>query len=50
MLVYAVNNEYNLLIICRDYMYIHERKGWPEFTWDQAMLAAPLAEARHLQD
>jgi len=30
-------------------MYIHERKGWPEFTWDQAMLAAPLAEVRHLQ-
>jgi len=32
-----------------DYMYIHERKGWPKFTWDQAMLAAPLAEVRHLQ-
>lgn len=30
-------------------MYIHERKSWPEFTWDQAMLAAPLAEVRHLQ-
>lgn len=30
-------------------MYIHERKGWPEFTWDQAMLAVPLAEIRHLQ-
>jgi Fic family protein len=32
-----------------DYMYIHERKGWPEFTWNQAMLAGPLAEVRHLQ-
>jgi len=30
-------------------MYIHERKGWPEFTWNQAMLAGPLAEVRHLQ-
>lgn len=30
-------------------MYIHERKGWPEFTWDQAALAKPLADVRHLQ-
>ncbi|MFN5174730.1 MAG: Fic family protein [Holosporaceae bacterium] len=30
-------------------MYIHERKGWPEFTWNQAILAGPLAEVRHLQ-
>ncbi|MGD1086225.1 MAG: Fic family protein [Verrucomicrobiota bacterium] len=30
-------------------MYIHKRKDWPEFQWDQANLAGPLAEARHLQ-
>jgi Fic family protein len=30
-------------------MYIHERKEWPEFKWDQAKLAPLLAEARHLQ-
>ena len=30
-------------------MSIHERKEWPEFTWEQARLAALLAEVRHLQ-
>ncbi len=30
-------------------MYIHERKDWPEFTWDQTKLAPLLAEVRHLQ-
>ena len=30
-------------------MYIHERKEWPEFHWDQAELAALLAEVRHSQ-
>lgn len=30
-------------------MYIHERKDWPEFTWNQAALAEPLAGVRHLQ-
>ncbi len=30
-------------------MYIHERKEWPEFVWDQAKLANLLAEVRHLQ-
>jgi len=30
-------------------MYIHERKEWPNFDWDQANLADSLAEARHLQ-
>jgi Fic family protein len=30
-------------------MYIHERKNWPEFQWDDAKLAGPLAEVRHLQ-
>jgi Fic family protein len=30
-------------------MYIHERKEWPEFKWDQARLAGLQAEARHLQ-
>src|ERR1700761_6686078 len=33
----------------RDYMYIHERKDWPEFTWDRGKLAGPLADVRHLQ-
>ena len=30
-------------------MYIHECNDWPEFTWDQATLAKPLADVRHLQ-
>ena len=30
-------------------MYIHECKGWPNFTWDQSILAEPLAKVRHLQ-
>jgi Fic family protein len=30
-------------------MYIHERKEWPEFLWDQARLGSLLAEVRHRQ-
>src|ERR1700685_2137595 len=30
-------------------MYIHERKEWPEFKWDQPKLSPLLVEARHLQ-
>jgi len=30
-------------------MYIHERKAWPEFRWDQTKLAPLLAQVRHLQ-
>jgi Fic family protein len=30
-------------------MYIHERKDWPEFHWNQAALAKRLAEVRHAQ-
>jgi Fic family protein len=30
-------------------MYIHERKEWPEFAWDQIKLAPLLAEVRHAQ-
>lgn len=29
--------------------YIHERPGWPEFTWDGDSLAAVLAAVRHKQ-
>jgi len=29
--------------------YIHERPGWPEFTWDSKALAGPLAAVRHKQ-
>jgi Fic family protein len=29
--------------------YIHERTAWPNFTWDQKRLAAPLAALRHRQ-
>ncbi len=35
--------------MCGEYIYIHERKEWPEFKWDQAKLAPLLAEVRHLQ-
>jgi Fic family protein len=30
-------------------MYIHERKDWPEFKWDEAKLLPLLADVRHLQ-
>ncbi|MDB6110819.1 MAG: hypothetical protein JWR69_2569 [Pedosphaera sp.] len=30
-------------------MYIHQRKEWPNFHWDQAKLADRLAEVRHQQ-
>jgi Fic family protein len=30
-------------------MYIHERKEWPDFKWDQLKLGALLSEVRHLQ-
>jgi Fic family protein len=30
-------------------MYIHERKDWPEFKWDEARLSPLLAEVRHWQ-
>ncbi len=30
-------------------MYIHERKAWPNLTWDSAKLADVLAEVRYLQ-
>ncbi len=30
-------------------MYIHERKDWPNFSWDQAKLLGLLAEVRFLQ-
>jgi Fic family protein len=30
-------------------MYIHERKDWPEFRWDQTKLAPLLADTRHAQ-
>ncbi len=30
-------------------MYIHKRKEWPEFKWEQGKLGPVLAEARHLQ-
>src|SRR5437763_3025920 len=30
-------------------MYIHQRKEWPGFHWDEGTLAHLLAEVRHLQ-
>ena len=30
-------------------MYIHERKEWPEFRWNEAALAGLLADVRHWQ-
>ena len=29
--------------------FIYERPGWPEFQWDIARLAEPLAGVRHAQ-
>lgn len=29
--------------------YIHQQAGWPKFRWDEAALAAGLAEVRHRQ-
>ncbi|MCE9582142.1 MAG: Fic family protein [Planctomycetes bacterium] len=29
--------------------FIHEHTGWPDFTWSDATLAAPLAAVRHRQ-
>ncbi|SRR5579883_42474 len=48
-IVYAANMNYNLSIKCGDYMYIHQRKDWPHFHWDQAKLVDLLAEVRYLQ-
>lgn len=45
----AVNNNYNPLSRCGDYMYIHERKDWPHFKWDHAGLSELLAEVRYMQ-
>ncbi len=33
----------------RQTMYIHEKAGWPEFSWDSDALAVPLAAVRHKQ-
>jgi len=30
-------------------MYIHERTGWPEFTWDHGAVSSKLAAVRHRQ-
>ena len=30
-------------------MWIHEHSDWPNFSWDMASLASPLAEVRHHQ-
>ena len=30
-------------------MYIHEHANWPGLRWNEAKLAAPLAEVRYLQ-
>lgn len=30
-------------------LYIHEQQGWPQFSWNHAQLAEPLASVRHRQ-
>ena len=30
-------------------MYIHERKDWPDFTWDHAAITPQLSDVRHTQ-
>src|SRR5678810_126289 len=30
-------------------MFIHQRPGWPDFTWDGEALSSPLASVRHKQ-
>ncbi len=45
----AVNRVYKHRKPCGESMYIHERKEWPEFRWNQAALTGRLAEVRHWQ-
>jgi Fic family protein len=35
--------------VLRNKTYIHEKAGWPEFTWDSEALAASLLAAHHKQ-
>lgn len=45
----AVNRRHIHRTPCGECMYIHERKDWPEFHWNQAALTKRLAEVRHAQ-
>lgn len=49
MLALAANQGDNLREKCGEFMYIHERKEWPEFRWNQTRLAPLLTEVRHVQ-
>ena len=45
----AENNRYNLRREAEIMTYIHELSDWPEFRWDEKIISAPLAQARHRQ-
>lgn len=50
LLVDAENKGYNLRRDCGESaMYIHQRKDWPRFHWDDPGLLEPLAAVRHRQ-
>ena len=49
MLADVENNGYNLRRSAELMAYIHELSDWPEFRWQDKILAAELAEVRHRQ-
>ncbi|CAN5196778.1 Fic family protein [soil metagenome] len=48
-LLSAENNRYNLRTNAEIMAYIHELSDWPNFRWQDNVLAAKLAEVRHRQ-
>ena len=46
---FAVKTLYFCSKFCGENMYIHERKNWTEFHWDNEKILSALASVRHLQ-
>jgi Fic family protein len=40
---------HNHRTLCGDYVFIHEKKAWPSFSWDAAAVLPALGRARHKQ-